>query len=347
MISITRHSSLVSTTILLASLVAGDARAHSEHGDLSVGSTTDGGGDLISEYNFETVLRTDFAVEVGPVAVYSSTTPGIGAAEDEAPDIFELDVGTTVDVTLIDIDENLSIMIGATTLSAGGDTATLGTHDGVPGDDGALHQHPTYQILLDAPKGEFGEGEASFVFEDPNAGYGASEIYTFKISNGYLAPVEDATKDTAKCQKQVGKEVGRLLGANYKVIAKCLDAVQSWKADGADPETDPVPAKVAKLCADPTKGIAARTAANRVKALDKAVAKCVGTFGSDVEGAINALSPHLGMAACRVEELIGAAYSSALEDIAVAAFGDDEEAAAEAFPCIGESQGATLPEEEE
>lgn len=344
MIHITRH--LICALTLTALAIPGIALASSEHGDLSVGSTADGGGDLLSEYNFETVLRTDFQVEVGPVAVYSSTTPGIGAAEDEAPDIFELDVGTTVDMTLITIDENLAVMIGATTIDEPGETATIGTHDGVPGDDGAMHEHPTYQIQLDAPKGEFGEGDFSFVFEDPLAAYGASEIYTLHITNGYLAPVEAATNDTAKCQKQVGKEVAKLISSNYKTIAKCLDAIQSWKADGADIEVDTPPTKVAKICADPGKGIVQRLADAQAKALEKAVVKCVGTFGADIDGATDALSPHLGMAACRVEELIGAAYSSALEDIAVVVFADDEEMAEEAFPCIGESQGSTEPEEE-
>lgn len=347
MISITRHPKLVLTTFLAASLVAGHAHASSEHGDLSVGSTADGGGDLMSEYNFETVLRTDFQIEVGPTAVYSSTTPGIGAAEDEAPDIFELDVGTTVEMTLITIDDNLAIQIDATTIDEPGESAVLGTHDGVPGDDGAMHQHPSYQVLLDAPKGAFGEGDFSFVFEDAGATYGASDIYSMHLTNGYLAPVEDATQDTAKCQKQVGKEVGKLISKNYKTIAKCLDAIQSWKADGGDPESDPAPPKVAKVCADPDKGIVPAVAANQAKALDKVVAKCVGTFGVDEDAATNALSPHLGMAACRVEELVGAAYSSALEDIAIVVFGDDEEMAEEAFPCIGESQGSTEPEEEE
>ena len=326
-----------------APMIAG---AQHGHGDMSVGSTADGGGQLFTEYDFERVLRTDFSAEVGPVALYGSTTPGIGAAEDEAPDIFELDVGTSVEMTLVDIADNLSIMIGASTLSASGDSANIGTHGGVTGDEGALHNHPTYQILLDAPKGEFGEGRFSFVFEDPNGLYGDSEIHTLHVTNGYLPPVEEPTNTTAKCQQQVGKEVGKLMSGTYKTLAACLDKIQGWKADGGDLEVDPVPASVAKVCADPAKGIVARTAASRAKALDKLADKCVGTFGADAEGATDALSPHLGMAECRVEEMIGAAYASALEDIAVVVFGDDEEAAADAFSCIGESQGDTVPHEE-
>lgn len=348
MTSITKRplTSFLALSAAAALAAPGQAFGDSEHGDLGVGSTLDGGGDLMSEYNFETVLRTDFQVEVGNTSVYSSTTPGIGAAEDEAPDIFELDVGTTVGLTLITIDDNLAIQVDATTIDEPGETAILGTHDGVPGDDGAMHQHPTYQILIEAEPGAFGEGDFSFVFEDSGSTYGESEIYSMHISNGYLAPVEEPTKDTTKCQKQVGKEVGKLIGSDYKVIAKCLDAVQSWKADGGDIESDPIPANVQKICGDPAKGIQQRVADNQAKALSKVVSKCVGTFGTDTEGSTNALSPHLGMAACRVQELIGAAYPSALEDIAYSAFAGDEEAAEEAFPCMRESQGSTEPEEE-
>ena len=129
------------------------------------------------------------------------------------------------------------------------------------------------------------------------------------------------------------------------MIAKCLDAIQSWKATGADIEVAPVPANVAKICADPTKGIVQRVADNQSKALGKVISKCVGTFGPDTETATNALSPHLDMGSCRAQEMIGATYSSALEDIAVVVFSDDEEAAEGAFPCIGETQGETTPEE--
>jgi hypothetical protein len=112
---------------------------HHGHGDIEVGSTDAGAGQLMGEYNFESVLRTDFANEVGPVLVYGSTTPGIGAAEDEAPELYELNVGTTVEFALINIDEGLSIQIGATTLDEIGESASLGTYDGTPGEDGTLH----------------------------------------------------------------------------------------------------------------------------------------------------------------------------------------------------------------
>ena len=101
--SITRKMSVGLTTFAMAGLIAGYAQASSEHGDLSVGSTDDGSGNLITEYNFDKVLRTDFSAEVGSVVVYSATTPGIGAAESEAPDLYELAIGTTVEMAVINI----------------------------------------------------------------------------------------------------------------------------------------------------------------------------------------------------------------------------------------------------
>lgn len=322
------------------------------HGDIELGSTALGGGQLMGEYNFDSVLRTDFSTAVGPLAVYGSTTPGIGAAEDEAPELYELNVGTTVEFALIKIDEGLSIQIGATTLDEIGEAASLGTYDGTPGEEGTLHAHPDYQIALnsgDSTLGGFGEGDIDFVFDDPDGAYQASEIYTFHVTNGYLAPVEDVTKAAAKCQKTVSRSAGRLISSDYKALANCLDAIQTWKAGGADPEEDlaTAPNRVLKSCSDVEKGIVARTAANLAKATDKTAEKCVGTFGADLAASTAAIAPHMGMAACRVQELIGAAYSSGLEDIAVVVFADDEEAAEAAFPCIRESQGATIPEEED
>lgn len=339
MTSITRHwTSFLALTAAAALAAPATALADSGHGDFAIGSSADGGGDLLAEYSFEVMIRTDWS---GVGGLYTSETPGFGVSEDEPGEgIYELDVGTKVNMTLLDIDEGLSVLLagGAGLLSMPGDTGQLGDpHDGVPGDDGALHSHPTFQLLLGTDPGEFGEGEVTFMLEDPDALYGSSEMYTLSITNGYLAPVEDATKDSANCQKQVGKQVATLISKNYKVFTKCLDAIQSAKVDGGDPTTDP---KATKICADPDKGIVARVAENQQKAFDKVVDKCVGTFSAE------GLSPHLGMASCRVEELIGAAYSSALEDIAEVVFADDEEAAEEAFPCIGESQGSTIPEEE-
>ena len=321
-------------------LVASGVSADEGHTDLSVGSSSDGSGSLLTEFNFESVvIRTDFAAEVGPVAVYQSENPGIAAAADEAPDIFELDIGTAVDFEVVAVDGDLQLQFGPNLLSSPGDSAEIGVHDGTPGDAGAFHTHPLYQVLLDAPKGEFGEGTVSFRFKEGAAGpgYGQSDVYNMKISNGYLPPVESPDNGSASCQKTVGNEQRKLIGKAYKNFTRCLDAIQKFKAGGGDIGVS-IPSNVAKACSDPANGVLARNDASRAAAQAKAESKCGGVFTPDQ------LSPHFGMGVCRVQELIGAAYPGALEDLAVVVFGDDEALAEEALPCLKETQGSTLPE---
>ena len=324
------------TLALLA--VPAAARAQHAHSDMEIGATADGGGALAIEYNFGSVVRTDFAGLVGPFALYSSSNPGFTPVEDEPLEgLYELDVGTTVSMSVVTIDAGLQVQYGMTTMDSAGDAVELGTHD-VPGEDGALHQHPTFRLILDAPEGEFGEGSVSFKLEgDPlnPTIYDESETYTLKVSNGYLPENENPVAlDGARCQKAVAKEVRTFIGKQYKTMTGCLDIVQDFKAKGGDLEA-PSNVVLNKCSTDPVKGVLAKVAADRAKALSKAAARCVGTFESV------AVSTHLGMAQCRTQELIGAAYASALEDIAVVMFGDDEEAAEEAFPCLKETQGET------
>lgn len=324
-------------TLALLAVPAG-AHAQHAHSDMELGATADGGGALMIEYNFGSIVRTDFAGLVGPFALYSSSNPGFTPVEDEPLEgIYELDAGTTVSMSVVTIDAGLQLQLGATIMEAPGDSALIGTHD-VAGDAGALHRHPTFRLILDAPEGEFGEGTVSFKLAgDPlnPTSYADSETYTLKVSNGYLPENENPVALTgARCQKAVAKEVRTFVGKQYKWLSGCLDVVQDFKAKGGDLEA-PSNAVLNKCSTDSVRGVLAKVAADRAKALGKAAAKCGGTFESV------AISTHLGMAQCRTQELIGAAYASALEDIAVVMFGDDEEAAEDAFPCLKETQGET------
>jgi len=329
------------TLALLA--VPAAARAQHAHSDMELGATADGGGALTIEYNFGAIVRTDFAGLVGPFALYSSSNPGFTAVEDEPLEgLYELDAGTAVSLSVVTIDPGVQLQLGATTMAAAGDSAVIGTHD-VAGEGGALHQHPTFRLILDAPEGEFGEGTVSFKLTgDPlnPTSYADSETYSLEVSNGYLPENENPEALTgARCQKAVAKEVRTFIGKQYKWMSGCLDAVQDFKAKGGDLES-PSNTVLSKCSTDAVKGVQAKIAADRAKALSKAAAKCGGTFESV------AISTHLGMAQCRTQELIGGAYASALEDVAVVMFGDDEEAAEAAFPCLKETQRETEDHEE-
>jgi len=327
---------------LAAALLAGPAGAlaqqHHHHGDMEIGSTAPAGGDLIIEYNFDTIVRTDFAGIVGPLALYSSSNPGFTPLLDEPLEgLYELVLGSTIDMTVMTIDPGLQLQLGAAVMAAEGDSVTIGTQD-APGEDSDLHKHPTFRLLLDTPEGEFGEGRVSFRLQGGSGNatsYGDSKIYTLLVSTGHLPVNENVVPlDGARCQKAVAKEVRVFVGKQYKRMAGCLDAIQDFKAKGGDLET---PSKVVlgKCSTDPLKGVLAMIAADRAKALSKADAKCAGTFESV------AISSHLGMGQCRTQELLSGAYASALEDLAVVMFGDDEEAAEAALPCLKETQGET------
>ena len=160
--------------------------------------------------------------------------------------------------------------------------------------------------------------------------------------------MEESSDDGAKCQKAIGKSTGRLVGLNYKTLANCLDSIQAWKAEVGDIEEAATPAKVGRLCStDASRGLVAKTTSNFDKAISKAVKKCIGQLGVDEAATTAAIRPNLGLARCRTQEMIGAGYPSALEDLAHVLFDEDEEAAEEAFPCIRESQGSTIPEEDD
>ncbi|MBM4247285.1 MAG: hypothetical protein FJ148_26445, partial [Deltaproteobacteria bacterium] len=149
---------------LAAALLAGPsgALAQHEHSDMKIASLADGGGDLAIEYNFDAIVRTDFAGLFGPFALYSSVNPGFTPIDDEPLEgLWELDLGSAIDMIVVTIDPSLQLQLGATVLDSAGDFAEIGTHD-ASGEDSDLHKHPTFRLFLDAAEGEFSEGSVSF-----------------------------------------------------------------------------------------------------------------------------------------------------------------------------------------
>ena len=170
-------------------------------------------------------------------------------------------------------------------------------------------QHPELQLLLALPPGEFGEGTISFKLTTTSGAYTESASYTLRLSNGHLAPLDYAQsaydKEAIDCQKTIGKAVRGYMAAKHKALGGCLDKIAVVEArehageDAAKAET-----AAATVCGDK---MLAKIAGARDKAEAAMLATCI------VSGDLTATSAaaHLGLAGCRVEELISASYPGA------------------------------------
>jgi hypothetical protein len=353
-------------TLALA-LNATQALAQHDHADLLVGSDADGGGSLVLDYPFaETpVVRV---TDSGFAGLFTSTDPGFMPAGDEPDEgVFELDLSTEIGVEITDIDANVSLQLGPTTLDAVGESAVIGTHDNADPELSGLHQHPEFRVTLAEPDNlTFAEGRFSFRVFDTGAGYGDSAIASLTLSNGYLGHAEG----NPGCVKAIAGEQRKSVANVYKSLGKCLDKVLVAE-DGGNP------AAAVAACslddADP-KSLVSKLAAARTKALDKIAKKCGALSDTSTPFTLSQVSTHLGMGECRAEELVGATYASAREELAAlfdselgagtcdvggsntctggpnagAACSSDEEcsweeAVGEAFSCLKNSAGEEAP----
>jgi hypothetical protein len=313
-----------------------------------IGSTADGGGALAVEYDFASTVKTAFSAEIAGTSIYTATEPGFDALDMDEPleSFFVLDDGTQISVEITGIDAGKTAMkLNTVTLDTVGDTVVLGTQGAVP--PGDLHHHPEFQLLLMLPAGEFGEGSISFKLTTTSLAYGASAEYTITLTNGHLAGVEydTASYDTAsvKCQKTVAKAVGKFSAVASKLLAKCLDKVQSWKAKEAAGHAGAAAAQVAAeaACADASgtgpdaKTMLGRLQAAEQKAVDAIAEKCAAAGSGDYPET-NDIKAHVNMAQCRVEELISASYGFAQANLASFSTRASQGGAAldQSFPCL-------------
>lgn len=310
-----RRKDIVTAAIAAALLWPASVFAHS---DLEIGSSASGSGNLIVEYPFSeagTVRVTDS----GFPGLFTATDPGFAPAIAAGPDLFELNLNTEVDVEITAIDPDVSLQLGVTPLAAVGDTATIGVHD-LLGDEenSSLHNHPTFQLLLSAPGDTFAEGRVSFKVSEgsgSSVGYADSEIYTLKISNGYLPGLEGAvTVADVNCRKAVAGEVRKLESEVYKRIGLCLDKIAGAQHLGRSIVAARKACEV-NATFNPT-GLAARVAAATQKAVGKIAIKCGPLSALSEPFTASAINTHLGMASCRAQELAGATYEEARDLIA-------------------------------
>jgi hypothetical protein len=290
----------------LSSLLHAPAAAQ-HSGDMLIGSTADGGGALAVEYEFAAPIPVTFVTEVGGTSLYTATDPGFDAlgTDEPAESFFVLDGGTQVSVEITALEPGKTAMnLNGTLLDTVGESVVLGSSPN-------LHEHPEWQLILAMPAGEFGEGTLSFKLTTTSGSYTESESYTVTLSNGHLAPVEYDTGayDSArvKCRQTIGKEIRKLLAAEYQLLAKCLDKIQVAEAR-AEAGLDAASAEnaAAGACGD---AMVAKATQIETKAKEKIAAKC-GSAGSNDYGP-EAIAAHVGMATCRAEELISASYPGA------------------------------------
>lgn len=323
----TRTTRLAAAVTLLTAAGAGAALGQHSH-NIEVGSTADGAGALVMEWDFDAqpIARV---VDSGFPGLFSGDIPGFGDAADAAPDIYQLDVGTEVEIEVTAIDPGVSVKFGATVLDSVGDTAVLGTT--TP----ELHNHPEWQLVT-ADANTFGEGHVSFRVREgsTSVGYADSEIRTIRVSNGYLPVLETATAEQLKCQKGVAKAGAKLAAKVQGLLAKCLDKVQAAEFLG---KSDDAAAKACDVDHMRPKSLASNVEAEVDKARAAAAKTCGAFSGTSTPYTDSMVRAHLGMISCRAQEQAGAQYNGAAHAIGHilehAGIGDEHDVH-HALPCL-------------
>lgn len=312
-----------------AMLLLGPGPVAAQHGHtVLVTSAASGSGDLQLSWDFDglPIART---TDSGLPGVFTGNIPGLNDGAGNGVDSFALTDTTDVDVEIMSIDEGIRWIFGGTPVDAPGETALVGT---MP----SLHNHATFEITADDAN-TFAEGEISFRVIESTAvpfGYTPSEVRTLTVSNGYLSPLETATKDDLKCLKTVAGAVRKFNGKTYQLVGKCMDAVLAHTM-----LEKPAKPALKKCSVDELdeKSLVGRIAAEKAKAVAAIDKKCGPLSDSSAPFTESQVHTHLGMAQCRAEELAGATYNLAASQIGhvleEASLGDTHDVQ-HAFPCM-------------
>lgn len=313
-------SSLLAAVAL--SLLAGGTAAAGEAGsDLLLGSTAAGGGRLLVDYPFDERPVVQVSASGFP-GLFTAADPGfVPALDDPAEGLFALSLGTTLGLEITAIDDNVQLQLGADLLEEEGDTVTIGTHDNVDPELSSLHRHPQFLLTLtgDGPGG-FAEGDFSFRIHDEDETYDDSSIHELTLSNGYLPAIDASSATQLACRSAVSKAALRLSLEVGKRVGACFESATRNVAAAS-------PAAAARACTlnPSTPGsLAARLDAALAKALASAEKACGTLSDASSPFTLQAASAHLGMHACRAQEVTGATFKGgleALEEVLAASFG--------------------------
>lgn len=164
------------TGCLAALLLVGAAgAARAQHEDISIYSTSAGGGSLVGAPapGANPVFKNE-GLCFPSACLFSTTDPGIITPSAGNGGLFPVAPGTGVSLEVVALDAAVSISVGGTTLDAPGESAALGTAS-------SLHVHPVYQVVV--PEEEVGEYAVSFRFV-ASSGYDVSPTYEMRLTNG-------------------------------------------------------------------------------------------------------------------------------------------------------------------
>lgn len=311
---------IVSLLTAAALGLAAQPLAHA-HSDWEIASTAPGGGQLVVDFDFETVVGLDYDPVLSGLlsaSVYTSTDPGFNtiAADKPLENLYRLPPGTNVTVEITAIDAGKVAVFfpnpAPTLLDSVGDTYFLGTQDATPPND--IHHHGEMRLILALPDTEPGEGSFTFKLTTTSAGFTSSQEYTVKLSNTHLF-VDYAAGTVAgnlACQKAIGRSVTRYMATYARLLYKCLDVAAEVVANEEQSlPTGPAEAKAAKACGDnngakalPTT-LLGKLAAAATKAQNGITAKCGGAFDTAK------IARHLNKAACNIQFMASQAYPEA------------------------------------
>jgi len=303
--------------------------ARAQHGHtMLVTSDAAGGGALGLAWDFDglPIART---VDSGLPGVFTGNVPGFNDGAGDGTVSFPLTDTTDVDVEIMSIDDGIRWIFGGTPVGESGETAFIGT---MP----SLHNHATFEITGDDAN-TFAEGEVSFRVVESTAvpfGYTASEVRSLTVSNGYLSPLAEATKEDLKCQMAVAAAVRGFTSKTYQVLGACVDAVLAHTMLEKSANSALKRCSVDEL---DDKSLIGTIAAAKAKALAKIDKRCGPLGDSSVPYTLSQIHTHLGMAQCRAEELAGATYNHAalsIGHVLEEASAGDAHDVQHAFPCM-------------
>lgn len=148
------------------------ANAQVVHEDIAIYASDAGALVANPEPGLNAVFKND-GVCFTEACLYSTVNPGIITPSSSFGTYDPVQSGTLIRMEIVEIDPAVTIKVGAATLDAPGESASLGTAS-------SIHIHPSYQVVV--PENQLGEYPVRFRFV-ADSGHGPSPVYELRLSN--------------------------------------------------------------------------------------------------------------------------------------------------------------------